>query len=302
VAFLDVSSPFSLVAIAVIVIAVAYSSWRKALLSLTLAVAILVVFALEILTDNAILADLALTDFFGRVSPPWTWVTFQFLHAGLTHLMLNLLALLLIAPVFEERIGSARFAVFFFVGGAVGAAGFILLNLSQGILVLVGASAGISAVFGAYGRLYPRDRVALFLPLPGVPSLPVLEVVLGFIVLETVLSFFPSFGFSLGSNIAWQAHVIAIIFGFVTAPLVMRIPAGRVRVGKVAPLLGLRDLATAPDLKSILDEAENADIPELREAWIGKFVAKARCPRCNGPLRLRFGRLSSTCGWKRRLS
>ena len=300
-AVLDFVSPFSPVAIAVIVVAVAYAFGRKALLSLTLSVAILVVFALEYLTDDLVTLDLALVLFRGGLSPPWTWVTFQFLHANLTHLMLNLLALLLIAPVFEERIGSVRFAVLFFLGGAIGAAGFVVLNLSQGFLALVGASAGISAIFGAYGRLYPRDRVALFLPLPGVPALPVLEVVIGFLVLETVLSLLPSFGISFGSNVAWQAHVVATIFGFVIAPLVMRIPAGKVRVRKATPIGGLRDLATTPELTSLLEEAERADIPELREAWVEKFVAKARCPQCAGPVRLRFGRLASDCGWKRRI-
>ncbi len=294
-------SSFSLVALGVIVVAVAYAFWRHALLSLTLSVAILVVFALQVLSEDVILRDLALVEVRGTLSAPWTWVSFQFLHSGPTHLMLNLLAILLIAPVFEERIGSVRFAVLFFVGGAVGAAGFILLNLAQFGLVLVGASAGISAIFGAYGRLYPRDRVALFLPLPGVPSLPVLDVVIGFLVLETALSLLPSFGVAFGSNVAWQAHVIAAVFGFATAPLVMRIPAGKVRVRKAMPVAGLRDLATTPELRSIFEEAEGADIPELREAWVEKFVAKARCPRCGGPLRLRFGRITSGCGWKRRI-
>ncbi|HLE55373.1 MAG TPA: rhomboid family intramembrane serine protease [Thermoplasmata archaeon] len=298
---LEFVSQLYLVALAVIVLAVAYAFWRHALLSLTLSVAILVVFALQVLSEDVILLDLALIEVRGALSAPWTWVSFQFLHSGPTHLMLNLLAMLLIAPVFEERVGSVRFAVLFFVGGAVGAAGFILLNLAQFGIVLVGASAGISAILGAYGRLYPRDRVALFLPLPGVPSLPVLEVVIGFLVLETALSLLPSFGVAFGSNVAWEAHVIAAIFGFVAAPLAMRIPAGKVRVRRPTPVSGLRDLATTAELTSILEEADGADIPELREAWIEKFVAKARCPECGGALRLRFGRLTSECGWKRRI-
>ncbi len=294
-------SPFSYVALAVIVASVVYAFWRRALLSLTLSVAILVVFALQVLSEYLVWLDLALFETGGTVSAPWTWVSFQFLHAGVSHLMLNLLGMLLIAPVFEERIGSARFAVLFFAGGAVGAAGFLALNLSAPGVILVGASGGISAIFGAYGRLYPRDRIVLFLPLPGVPALPVIQVVVGFLVLETVLSVLPSFGVGFGSNVAWEAHVIATVFAFAVAPLVMRIPAGKVRMRKPTPVGGLQDLATTPELRSILAEAGSADIPELREAWIEKFAAKARCPSCGGPLRLRFGGLSSPCGWKRRL-
>ncbi len=299
---LGFASPLSLVALAVIVAAVAYAFARRALLSLTLSVAILVVFALQVLSEDWIVLDLALIETGGAFSGPWTWASFQFLHAGVSHLMLNLLGMLLITPVFEERIGSARFAVLFFVGGAIGAAGFVALNLARPGLVLVGASAGISAIFGAYGRLYPRDRVALFLPLPGVPSLHVIEVVIGFLVIETALSLLPSLGVGFGSNVAWQAHVIATIFGFAAAPLVLRIPGGKARVRKAIPLAGLGDLATTAEQRSVLAEAEKADIPDLREAWIEKLVATVRCPNCGGPLRLRFGRLSSACGWKRRLA
>src|SRR5439155_202583 len=87
-------------------------------------------------------------------------------------LILNLLGLILISPPLEQRIGSTRWTILFFVGGAVGAVVFLLVHLGAPVL-LVGASAGIFAVFGAYGRLYPRDRVTLFLPIPRVPSLPV---------------------------------------------------------------------------------------------------------------------------------
>lgn len=292
------ASPYSWIAVAAILVAIAYTFLRKALFTFTVSLAILVVFALQII-DGRVTEDLAISRLPLGWSGPWTWVTFQFVHGGLAHILLNLMALLFITPVFEERVGALRVAVLFFVGGAIGAAGFVALNAS-GFFVLVGASAGISAVFGAYGRLYPRDRVQLFLPLPGLPAIPVIELVLGFLILETVLSFtgflLPGFG-----NVAWQAHVVAMIFGLAAAPLVMRLPAGARRPTRLMPIEALRALATTPDLRSILEEAEAVDIPELRAAWVEKFVQKARCPRCGGPIRLRFGRLSSPCGWHERI-
>lgn len=290
-------SDWSYLAVAAIAIAVAYAFARKALLTLTLSVAILFVFAMQIASGGVVLVDLGLFHLFGEWSAPWTWITFQFVHAGLSHILLNLVALLFIAPTFEERVGTARYAILFFVGGAVGAAGFLVLNLAQGVL-LVGASAGISAIFGAYGRLYPRERVQLFLPLPGLPALPVIDIVIGFLVLETTLSFFG--GFVGLANIAWEAHVIALIFGFAAAPLVMRIPSQAGKTGRLASVTGLEALATTPELQAILTEAMASDLPEVREAWIEKFVAKARCPKCGGPIRLRIGRLSSECGWRGR--
>ncbi len=308
-ALLGFQDPASLVAIGVILGCLAYSFWRKALLTFSITVACCIIFALEVATDTvgmwadlSFYANVPFGAFFGLpgVSPPWTLITYQFLHASITHLLFNVLAFVLIAPPFEERIGSFRFGVLYFAGGIVGALGFALLNLSTGFL-LVGASASISAIFGGYGRLYPRDRVQLFFPIPGLPALPMIDVVLGFLVLETALSFFggavPIFG-----AVAWQAHVVAMVFGLAVAPLVMRIPVGRTRVVKPVSVDAWRSLATTPELRSILEEAQHADLPEIRDAWLEKFVQAMRCPQCGGPVKRSFGRLSSPCGWKARLS
>jgi len=290
----------SLASIAVIVLATAYGFVRKAPLSLMYAVAILAVYALQaassafgFVLSSPVTFELGL--FAGPGSPPapWSWITFEFVHASETHIFLNLLGLILISPTLEERIGSARWAVLFFVGGAAGAVVFLLVHLGTPVL-LVGASAGIFAAFGAYGRLYPRDRITLFLPIPGVPSLPVVEVVVIFLVLEGLLGILGPLG------IAWEAHVGALVFGFATAPLIMRLPLRGGR-GRLIPLKAMEDLATTPELQRILKEAEQADLPETREAWIESFVRAARCPRCAGPVRRRFGRIVSDCGWRRRL-
>ncbi len=305
--------PVSLVAIAVIVASVLYSYARKALLTFTITVACCIVFGLEVATSNAIWADLALYHDLPflfvyppgvlvplpALAPPWTFVTYQFVHGNLAHLLFNILALIFIAPVFEDRIGSLRFGVLYFVGGIVGGGGFLLLNLSQPIM-LVGASASISAVFGAYGRLYPRDRVQLFLPLPNAPSFRVIDVVIGFLVLETALAVFGGFLGPL-STIAWQAHVIAMAFGFAVAPLAMRIPSKRQPRMRQVSFASWRSLATTPELRAILEEAERADLPEIRDAWLEKFVHAMRCPRCGGPVRRSLGRLTSPCGWRESL-
>ncbi len=314
-AFLGLEDPASFVALAVIVGAVVYSYWRKALLTFTITVACCIIYGLEVATDNAIWIDLSLyhnVPFFALfspaltlvalppLSPPWTFVTYQFLHASIQHLLFNVLAFVLIAPVFEERIGSFRFGVLYFAGGVVGAIGFLLLNASSAV-ILIGASGSISAIFGGYGRLYPHDRVQLFFPIPGIPALPIIDVVLGFLVLETVLSFFGGSVPILGA-VAWEAHVIAMIFGLVVAPLIMRIPVGRKRTLKKIAIGPWRALATTPELRSIIEEAERADLPEIRDAWLEKFVKAMRCPRCGGPVKRSFGRLSSPCGWRGRLS
>jgi len=292
--------PASLAAVAVIILATGYALVRKAPLSLVYGVAILAVYALEVTTSSfgfvqssGVVRDLGLAFLRGDLPAPWSWITFEFVHASELHVFLNLLGLILISPTFEERVGTFRWAILFFAGGAFGALVFVLVHLA-GPVLLVGASAGIFATFGAYGRLFPRDRVTLFLPIPGIPSLPALQIVVLFLIVELVLSAFGPTG------IAWEAHAGALVFGFGAGPLTMRLPlpGGRSRL---VPVRGLRDLATTPDLRRLLDDTERADLPETREAWVDAFVRTARCPKCGGPLRRRFGRIVSDCGWRVRL-
>lgn len=291
--------PISLVAIAVVIIANLYAIVRKALLSLMYAVVILAVYALQVMsspfglvTASPVTQELGLLSVPGGPIDPARWITFEFVHGSTIHVLLNLLGLILILPVFEERIRSARWAILFYVGGAFGALVFVLVHAGQPFL-LVGASAGILAAFGAYGRLYPRERVTLFLPLPGMPSFSVIQIVVLFLALELVL------GTLLPGGIAWEAHAGALLFGFAAAPIIRRLPVPGRQPTRLRPLEGLRDLATTPDLGRILDEAVRADLPETREAWVEKFIAAARCPRCDGPIRRRLGRIKSECGWRR---
>lgn len=290
-----------MVAIGAIVASFAYTIARRGLLSLGLALGLLVVYVLQIVSALAsfgfafallspVTFDLGLFLGPGWTARPWTWVTFQFIHASEAHLLLNLMGLVFFSPAFEERVGRSAWAALFFVGGAFGALAFALVRGGGGILL--GASAGVVAVFGGYGRLFPRERVRLFLPLPGLPAFRVIHVVIGYVVLETVLSVVGP------DEIAWVAHVGAAVFGLALAPALARLPGGRAHRAKLAGLDGLRSLATTRELESILAEAEKADLPEVRNAWIEKFVRAARCPQCGGPLRLRFGRVASDCGWR----
>src|SRR3990170_2714517 len=203
--------------------AVAFGALRRGLLSLTLSVAIVAVYLLEVASvefvpgQMPVAQELAWTHLPGvYVSPPWTFVTTIFVHAGLTHLFFNLLGFLLITPLLEERIGTLRWALVFFLGAFFGQLLFFVSRLAVGnaSFVLVGASGGLMAVLGAFARLYPRERVTLFLPIPRHPPVPGIWLAVGFLLLSFVLAA------STAGNVALEAHIGGFAFGFVFVPLI----------------------------------------------------------------------------------
>ena len=103
----------------------------------------------------------------------WRLITFQFLHAGLWHIVVNMIGLWMFGPVVELNLGSRRFALFYFACGIAGPIMFTIL-WSLGILMpdvpylpgstvpLVGASAGIFGVLMAAAYLSPDRLIYLY--------------------------------------------------------------------------------------------------------------------------------------------
>ncbi|MEO0017057.1 MAG: hypothetical protein RLZZ522_340 [Verrucomicrobiota bacterium] len=100
----------------------------------------------------------------------WKFVTFQFLHAHVLHLLLNMAGLFLFGPWMERWWGSRRFGVFYLLCGAAGAAFYALLwqlgmfaNEDAGT-ALIGASAGIYGILMGVAMIAPNLRVMLVFP------------------------------------------------------------------------------------------------------------------------------------------
>jgi rhomboid protease GluP len=87
----------------------------------------------------------------------WTLITAMYLHAGLLHILFNMLWVNQLAPAVEEAFGPARLVVIFTAGGVAGFA----LSDAAGVSFSVGAS---GAVFGLLGALvfYGRNRGGTF--------------------------------------------------------------------------------------------------------------------------------------------
>jgi len=106
----------------------------------------------------------------------WRFITFQFLHAGIWHIGMNMLVLFFFGPIAEAYLGSKRYLAFYLLSGMAGALFYCILNvggLMYGNLpfllpnspnsTLVGASAGIFAVLMAAAFIRPNDIVTLLL-------------------------------------------------------------------------------------------------------------------------------------------
>jgi membrane associated rhomboid family serine protease len=98
----------------------------------------------------------------------WRFVSFQFLHANLGHLLSNMLSLFLFGPIVENYLGWRRHLGFYLLCGCSGAVAYLLLLVAgvlQGANVpLVGASAGIFGVLVAGAILAPDVTIMLLFP------------------------------------------------------------------------------------------------------------------------------------------
>ena len=97
----------------------------------------------------------------------WRFVTFQFLHGNLHHLVFNMLALYFFGPLVEFYLRPRQFLVFYLLCGVGGALFYLVLlmlgyRIGTATVPLVGASAGIFGILVACALIAPHAMVYLF--------------------------------------------------------------------------------------------------------------------------------------------
>ncbi|MBI1215293.1 MAG: rhomboid family intramembrane serine protease [Alphaproteobacteria bacterium] len=149
-------------------------------------------------------------DIYAVITP----VTYMFLHGGWLHVGVNVGMLVAFGTGVERYIGTRRGIVLFFAAGIIGAFVHALLNLDS-TMPLVGASGGISGLFGAlmmmaYARGMLGGGYRKFMP---------------FVAILLSLVLVGYFGVPGESNgIAWMTHVGGFITGLLLYRPVMRLP------------------------------------------------------------------------------
>lgn len=102
---------------------------------------------------NLIVKWFSLEDTFTTLlSKPWTIITYGFLHDGFLHILLNIITLYFIGNLFIEYFTQKQLLTFYILGTFFGGIFFLLSHnyfpLFEGkSSILVGASAGVSAIF-----------------------------------------------------------------------------------------------------------------------------------------------------------
>ncbi|OOQ58531.1 rhomboid family protein [Mucilaginibacter pedocola] len=143
----------------------------------------------------------------------WTPVTYMFMHAGILHILFNMLWLYWMGQIFEEYLGNKRTIGLYLLGGLTGGFLFVAaynllpaftsINAASGG-VIVGASASVMAVMVATATLLPDHTISLIIIGPvKLKWLAIFYVVVDFLSIA-------------GSNAGGEiAHLGGALFGFV---------------------------------------------------------------------------------------
>ena len=150
--------------------------------------------------------------------------TSMFLHAGLLHILGNLLFLWIFGNNVEDRLGPVVFLAFYLAGGIAAALTQVAID-PESTIPLVGASGAIAAALGAYIVLFPGARIlslvflGFFYQLLEVPAI----IVLGFWFALQLLSGVAAFGAETAQGgVAFFAHIGGFVFGLLVG-LLLRI-------------------------------------------------------------------------------
>src|SRR5271165_3175593 len=152
----------------------------------------------------------------------WQFVTYAFIHAGILHLLFNLLALWMFGAQLEMDWGYSLFMQFYFFC-VIGAALVTVAVSFTGLLgvspytATVGASGGIYGLLLAFGILHGDAEIMLF-PLPFL--IKAKYFVIGIIALALYGALSSSHGG--GQSIAYMAHLGGALFGYIFLKFVPR--------------------------------------------------------------------------------
>jgi membrane associated rhomboid family serine protease len=154
----------------------------------------------------------------------WQLLTFQFMHGGWIHLILNCWGLFVFGRPVEWAVGKSRFFMVYFLSGIFGGLLQVMASFLwphyyfggafyNGVFYggTVGASAGLFGIIACFTMLFPEQPLLMLLFFV-IPVKMRAQTLLAFLLLTTGvgISFPRSF---LGGNVAHFAHLGGILTG-----------------------------------------------------------------------------------------
>jgi membrane associated rhomboid family serine protease len=137
-------------------------------------------------------------------------LSYQFLHGGWMHLVINMVSLAAFGAPIERLLGARRFVLFYLSAGLVAGLVHVVL-FPDSIDPVIGASGAISGVFG--GVLMLMRYVGSLTSL-----LPVAAIWIGLNVFFGLLGGTPG---AAGEQVAWTAHIGGFVYGLAAIRLFM---------------------------------------------------------------------------------
>ena len=154
----------------------------------------------------------------------WTPITSMFMHAGIAHLIFNMIALAQMGPIVALRFGRdgralVTYLAFYLLCGLIGDAVYLAIHPTSAV-PMIGASGAIFGLWGAMARLGPNGSlVPIFSRQVGKETRSAIVsnlVIMAIVLLPALLSGQMSMG-----GIAWEAH----LGGYLAGLLLIGLPA-----------------------------------------------------------------------------
>jgi len=106
----------------------------------------------------------------GEFYEPWRYITFQFLHGGVWHILMNMLGLYFLGSPLEQKYGLRKFVAFYLSCGVTAGIAYVIIGTAGNLptnVPIIGASGGVFGIVLAAAVYFPGFRlIFLFFPVP----------------------------------------------------------------------------------------------------------------------------------------
>ena len=153
----------------------------------------------------------------------WRFITFQFLHAGLSHIFWNLFIFYMFGRIVELQLGTRKFVSLYLLSGVAGGLAQVAITYIMAqrpefagayanyllMIPTVGASAGVAGITIAFAFRNPESPIYLFFVLP----VKAKWAAIGYVAITTWLMI-QAFRGQQADNIAHAAHLGGMVYAF----------------------------------------------------------------------------------------